>query len=32
VRNRLNSALIKEAYAFKTFMEHWGDIPTKWTV
>ena len=25
------TALIKEATAFKTFMEHWGDIDTKWS-
>ena len=25
------TALIKEAGAFKTFMEHWGDIDTRWT-
>jgi hypothetical protein len=26
------TALIKEAHAFARFMEHWGDIPTKWSV
>ena len=26
------AALIKEATAFKTFMEHWGDLNAQWTV